>query len=159
MRAVLYYLYSEYIVFAPITSHYRHSSTTNGLKGAKARESHIKAYLTANPAFPAPVSPKAVYALAHKYELGPLKASIPAARARAFNQRIPPNPFLSQTIALERLRLDLTVSNILQELFSTFARPFSDPRSMMIKFTIAHWGKLRETKQWNDLVKKSRSKP
>lgn len=61
MRAILYYLYSDYIVFAPITN-------SRSKIGALVRH-----YLQQNPGYPKPVSPKSIYARAHKYGIEQLQ--------------------------------------------------------------------------------------
>ncbi|KDQ06908.1 hypothetical protein BOTBODRAFT_60362 [Botryobasidium botryosum FD-172 SS1] len=65
-RALLYYIYSDYIVFAPLSSLFEDQVD---------REKVIQTYVTPNPAYPVPVSCKSIYALAHKYELRALESA------------------------------------------------------------------------------------
>jgi len=67
MRAILYYIYSDYIVFAPLSSF---AQTTEDY-----RKSMVQAYLQINPTYPAPVSSKSVYAVAYKYEISVLQVA------------------------------------------------------------------------------------
>jgi len=84
-RAVLYYLYTGFISFAPLTSSFR-APTKNGRSRSSitdlsnlaeyrhlARELVVKEYMRKYSNRPSPVSPKSVYALAKKYDLHALE--------------------------------------------------------------------------------------
>ncbi|KDQ06909.1 hypothetical protein BOTBODRAFT_60363 [Botryobasidium botryosum FD-172 SS1] len=62
LRALLYYIYTEHIVFAPLSFPTPHRSDA------------IQAYLQLYPSHPVPVSCKSIYALAHKYEMPKLES-------------------------------------------------------------------------------------
>ncbi|KDQ07420.1 hypothetical protein BOTBODRAFT_609845 [Botryobasidium botryosum FD-172 SS1] len=66
-RAVIYYLYSEYIVFAPL------SSLSTG--SAYSQEEQIDAYMKEHPARPTPVSPTSAYVLAIKFQVPALQVA------------------------------------------------------------------------------------
>jgi len=123
VRAVLYYIYSEHIVFAPLSS----SISPDSAHGP--RRDMIRTYLQANPTYPAPVSAKSVYVLADKYELSALKE-----------------------LAWTYFKEQLTKENVLTELFSTFCRLYDGPRNLAIGLAGRNWAYLKGTEEWKQTV-------
>ncbi|KDQ07421.1 hypothetical protein BOTBODRAFT_60006 [Botryobasidium botryosum FD-172 SS1] len=128
VRAVLYYLYSEHIAFAPL------SSSLSTQSGADSRKDMIQAYLRANTAYPVPVSAKSVYALADIYEL----------------------PALTD-LAMLHFKKQLTKENVLTELFGTFCRLYDKPRDVAIKIAVANWAYLKETEKWGQIAEEAKA--
>ncbi|KDQ07422.1 hypothetical protein BOTBODRAFT_60007 [Botryobasidium botryosum FD-172 SS1] len=129
MRAVLYYIYSDHIAFAPLRS-------LPLLPSGNTRETVIQAYLKTNPVYPTPVSSKSVYALAHKYEISAL-----------------------QVVALHHYKLQITKSNVFTELFSAFCRLYEQPKTLAIEFAINNWGTLKDTSEWRKVVEEAKINP
>jgi len=143
-RAVLYYLYTDRIRFAPLSSTFLSSSspgtscegTANDsqgslgsvsrtgpsevLAGASSRREWIQDWIRENPGHPYPCSAKAVYKLADKLGLVELKA-------RAF----------------EHITKSLTVENVPYEVFSTFSATFEVVRKVEVKYFLDHWTEIR----------------
>ncbi|KAK4703084.1 hypothetical protein P7C70_g3131, partial [Phenoliferia sp. Uapishka_3] len=80
------------------------------------------------PNLPAPASPKSVYRLAHLLEL----------------------PKLTQ-LALDAITSQLTVDNIIQELFSETSGDFEDVRELLVSFAINNRVNLRTKATWGDI--------
>jgi len=127
IRAVLYYLYTEYIVFAPPSSYY---------SSKQSRTDTIQGYLRRDPMCPVPVSPKSVYAVAHKYEIPVLQA-----------------------LALDHFDRHITHANVFTELFGTTCRLYTEPREKVIAFAVRNWRSLCERKEWKETVEEAKSKP
>jgi len=144
-RAVLYYLYTDRIRFAPLSSSFLSScssgticatpndsqgslasATRSGpaevLSGATSRREWIQDWIRGNPGQPLPCSAKAVYRLADKLGLSELKA-------RAF----------------EHITKSLTVENVPYEVFSTFSATFEVVRKVEVKYFLDHWTEIRSS--------------
>ncbi|KAI0263963.1 hypothetical protein BC834DRAFT_924778 [Gloeopeniophorella convolvens] len=144
-RAVLYYLYTDRIRFAPLSSTFLSvapaaagAQTPNDSQaslgnvaraagppeahagGASSRREWIQEWVRGNPGLPAPCSAKAVYRLADKLGLVELKA-------RAF----------------EHITKSLTVENVPYEVFSTFSATFEVVRKVEVKYFLDHWSDIR----------------
>ncbi|KAF8463227.1 hypothetical protein DFH94DRAFT_786983 [Russula ochroleuca] len=155
-RAVLYYLYTDRIRFAPLSSSFLSSSSSGTsceetpndsqgslgtvnrtgpsevLAGASSRREWIQDYIRGNPGHPLPCSAKAVYRLADKLGLVELKA-------RAF----------------EHITKSLTVENVPYEVFSTFSATFEVVRKVEVKYFLDHWTEIRSSdamrKVWHQI--------
>ncbi|KIJ62629.1 hypothetical protein HYDPIDRAFT_182673 [Hydnomerulius pinastri MD-312] len=147
-RAVLYYIYTDVIVFAPLSSSFTASassgrsatlavaasqapsdSQSNLLDGQKApthvdnptsRREWIKKWQQTRPDRPAPCSAKAVYRLADKLGLLELKER-----------------------AYQHIQKSLSVENIPYEVFSPFSATFADVRKVQVSYFLEHWGDIR----------------
>ncbi|KAG8994773.1 hypothetical protein FRB94_012564 [Tulasnella sp. JGI-2019a] len=147
MRAVLYYLYTDFITFAPLTScfHNIHPFPARTSKTPRteainaedeaierrrlaARNAVVGEYMQNHPCRPVPVSPKSVYAIAKKYE-------IPALETQAL---------IRITTVSER---DPIVA--ISELFSPFSRVHGSARIPQLETVIASWENVvRRSGEW-----------
>ncbi|KAG2151344.1 hypothetical protein DEU56DRAFT_777393 [Suillus clintonianus] len=147
-RAVLYYIYTDVIVFAPISSSFGSTaqkkaptvvstaqapsdSQSNLLDVPKSggstetptsRREWIRKWQQAHPGRPSPCSAKAVYRLADKLGLLDLKER-----------------------AYQHIQKSLTVDNIPYEVFSPFSATFQDVRKVQVNFFLEHWGDIRSS--------------
>ncbi|KAG2112321.1 uncharacterized protein F5147DRAFT_81048 [Suillus discolor] len=147
-RAVLYYIYTDVIVFAPISSSFNSTaqkkpptivstaqapsdSQSNLLDLPKAgsstetptsRREWIRKWQQNHPGRPSPCSAKAAYRLADKLGLLDLKER-----------------------AYQHIQKSLTVDNIPYEVFSPFSATFSDVRKVQVSFFLEHWGDIRSS--------------
>ncbi|KAJ9109870.1 hypothetical protein QFC19_001849 [Naganishia cerealis] len=155
-QALIYYLYTDEITFAPLASTFipneaesadrpvsRTSQTLIPLRstpftntttalwndGIAGRKQWIKMWLTEREAnenwpdnAPKPCSAKAIFRLADKMDLPPL-------RQRAFQH------IVSQ----------LTVQNIPYEVFSQFSATYEDVRKVEVNFFLQHWNEIRSS--------------
>ncbi|KAG8860079.1 hypothetical protein FRB96_004102 [Tulasnella sp. 330] len=148
MRAVLYYLYTDFITFAPLTScfHNIHPFAPKSIKNPRtdssnasdeaierrrldARNAVVGQYMQQHPCRPVPVSPKSVYAIAKKYE-------IPALETQAL---------IRITTVSER---DPIVA--INELFSPFSRVHASARQPQLATVIASWENVvRRSAEWD----------
>ncbi|KAL4080742.1 hypothetical protein J3A83DRAFT_4084952 [Scleroderma citrinum] len=145
-KAVLYYIYTDVIVFAPLSSSFtasvlqqRHTATapthspsesqSNLVDNQKAsthvenpttRREWIKRWQQNHSAQPPPCSAKAVYRLADKLGLLELKER-----------------------AYQYIQKSLSVDNIPYEVFSPFSAAFPDIRRVQVHFFLEHWGDVR----------------
>jgi len=145
-RSVLYYIYTDNIVFAPLSSSFINHTTLDQsvpttstgqsegsgnvrasqsidsavISGAKSRREWIKVWENCNPGMPSPCSAKAVYRLADRLDLGDLKQ-------RAFQ-------FIIKS---------LTVENVPYEVFSTFSAAFGEVRKVQVKYFLDNWSAIR----------------
>lgn len=145
-RAVLYYLYTDRIRFAPLSSSFLSSCSPGATceqipndsqaslgpvtrtgsadvnAGASSRREWIQDWERGNPGHPVPCSAKAVYRLADKLGLAELKS-------RAF----------------EHITKSLTVENVPYEVFSTFSATFEVVRKVEVKYFLDHWAEIRSS--------------
>ncbi|KAJ3535861.1 hypothetical protein NM688_g6921 [Phlebia brevispora] len=138
-RAVLYYIYTDTITFAPLASSfpsYTMSTSTSSIntgsaQGSKSfsligepstRREWLRAWEARHPDKPRPSSAKAVYRLADKLDLQDLKE-------RAFQHIIK----------------SLTVENVAYETFSHFSAAFDDVRKVEINYFLEHWAEIRDS--------------
>ncbi|CED83348.1 TRAF-like [Phaffia rhodozyma] len=135
--ALLYYLYTDSIAFAPLTSSFiplsavtNHVDTSGATVGSASSESHpsklrrlwIEDWSKMNPERPEPVSPKSMYVLADKIGLEELKS-----------------------LSFEHIILNLTVQNIPHECFSAFSASFDDVRKTQVAFFLKNWAEIKRT--------------
>ncbi|KAF8073868.1 hypothetical protein FPV67DRAFT_1479610 [Lyophyllum atratum] len=145
--ALLYYLYTDAIVFAPLSSSFivknrpsttiasisSQPSTPSDAQGhtttqkrsvqqdsATSRREWIQEWQINNPGRPAPCSAKAAYRLADRFGLRELKER-----------------------ASQHIFKSLTVDNIAYEVFSPFAAAFDEIRQVQVNFFLAHWKDIR----------------
>ncbi|KAJ2935132.1 hypothetical protein H1R20_g1985, partial [Candolleomyces eurysporus] len=158
-KAILYYIYTDTIVFAPLSSSFSHSklrsppsgtpvvgpaseSSNNVLGGPKrnagdgptTRAEWIVEWTKDNPGRPAPCSAKAVYRVADKLDLGELKER-----------------------ASKHIFKSLTVDNIAYEVFSPFAATFEEVRKVEIEFFLNHWHEIRASESMRTVWHQIRS--
>ncbi|KAI6030871.1 hypothetical protein F5J12DRAFT_803519 [Pisolithus orientalis] len=145
-KAVLYYLYTDVIVFAPFSSSFiafplqQKRGATTSAQGASESQSSlvdnqkvpvhvenpttrrewIKRWQQNHPTQPAPCSAKAVYRLADKLGLLELKER-----------------------ASQHIQKSLSVENIPYEVFSPFSATFPDIRKVQVKYFLEHWAEVR----------------
>jgi len=144
---LLYYIYTDTIVFAPLSSSFISArddtpaspmstlpSTPAEPQGhmiaskrnampeftAASRRGWIKEWMRNNPGRPAPCSPKAAYRLADRLGLRELKER-----------------------ASQHIFKSLTVDNIAYEVFSPFAATFDEIRQVQVNFFLTHWQDIR----------------
>ncbi|KAF8272793.1 hypothetical protein EI94DRAFT_1677513 [Lactarius quietus] len=159
-RAVLYYLYTDRIRFAPLSSSFLSSSSPGATceqnlnesqaslgpvtrtgsaevnAGASSRREWIQEWARGNPGHPVPCSAKAVYRLADKLGLAELKS-------RAFEAGV----FVLLGVYLlthaQHITKSLTVENVPYEVFSTFSATFEVVRKVEVKYFLDHWAEIR----------------
>ncbi|KAG6918337.1 hypothetical protein DXG01_015196 [Tephrocybe rancida] len=139
--ALLYYLYTDIIVFAPLSSSFisktpieaapdtvqsptpsEDASTQKNSpeETATSRRQWVKEWKEDYPDRPSPCSAKAMYRLADRIDLPELKAR-----------------------ASQHIVKSLTVDNIAYEIFTPFAATFDEIRKVEVDFFLAHWKDIR----------------
>jgi len=143
--AMLYYIYTDNVVFAPLSSSFL--TTSSGISNSPAeslpsstecsnqtigsrrvsipepalsRAEWIRDWTESNPGRPAPCSAKAMYRVADRLNLHELKER-----------------------AAQHIIKSLTVDNIAYEAFSPFAAAFEEVRKVEIDFFLTHWHEIR----------------
>ena len=121
MCAVLLYLQTGHIKFAPIRSSYALSHDEVVTKRSALRTKSLKKH----PTLPPPVSPKSVYRLAHLLERDEL-----------------------EKMALDSFASDLTISGAADELFSPVSLAYDKLRKVVFDFAVKNWKEVRATETW-----------
>ncbi|BEI90280.1 uncharacterized protein CcaverHIS019_0303500 [Cutaneotrichosporon cavernicola] len=128
--AVLFWLYTDVVYFAPLASSFGDPKTTTETSPRSRREwtaqwlaeRGMTHETGEGPVGPRPVSAKAVYRLADKLDL-------PALKLRAFQH------IISQ----------LTPYNIPAEVFSRFSSMFDDVRKVQLVYFLKHWAEIKKS--------------
>ncbi|KAH8923636.1 hypothetical protein BT69DRAFT_1350014 [Atractiella rhizophila] len=141
-KAVLYYLFSSTIEFAPLSSlaearrivgvaslHGTDVGTTKGRKKLKRKRGDEDAVqdtmargMEQGKEDIVPVSPKSVFKIAHAYEMESLKAA-----------------------ALQNIAAQLTPHNVLLELLSNCSNTYEEIRDVHIRYLVKHWASVRSS--------------
>ncbi|KAF8158296.1 hypothetical protein B0H34DRAFT_708202 [Crassisporium funariophilum] len=145
-RAMLYYIYTDNVVFAPLSSSFLTATPNISATPAESlpstpsegpsqglgvryfsmhetslsRTEWIREWMRNNPGRPAPCSAKAMYRVADRLDLWELKER-----------------------AAQHILKSLTVENIAYEVFSPFAATFEAIRKVEIEFFLSHWHDIR----------------
>ncbi|GAA5902960.1 hypothetical protein JCM6882_009655 [Rhodosporidiobolus microsporus] len=128
--AVLVYLYSHHISFAPLLSTFRTSSKARAF-ASPSRASSVTKIIKAHPALPPPTSPKSVYRLAHLLDLADLAS-----------------------LALENLASQLTPQNAAYELYSDVATCYPAVRDVVLDYVVERWSEVKEAKATKEMEEK-----
>ncbi|PWN34713.1 uncharacterized protein FA14DRAFT_160202 [Meira miltonrushii] len=161
-KALLYFLYTDTIEFAPLTSSFLPADVTadtgsNNLlsssgrsrrrgdvgslveemaKAHRRRKAVIETYCERNPGKPSPCSAKAMYRLADKLDIPDLKKR-----------------------AQEHIAMSLTVHNIVWETFSGYNTQFPDICDMEIDFLLKHWSQVKRSNAIKSIFQRSNNLP
>ncbi|KAL4261729.1 MATH domain-containing protein [Pleurotus pulmonarius] len=152
-HAVLYWLYTDWIVFAPLSSSFSlpHDDTASPVTPtgnahqtvvqgntpsagnprsvlATSRRQWIAQWMESNPGKLRPCSAKAVYRIADRLNLVELKER-----------------------ASQHIYKSLTADNIAYEVFSPFAAAFDDIRKFEVDFFLKNWATIRDSKAMRDV--------
>ncbi|KAG6833432.1 hypothetical protein H0H87_006798 [Tephrocybe sp. NHM501043] len=160
-KALLYYLYTDIVTFAPLMSSFTSQSQTsvdapekapatppvdssnqknNSQDIAITRRQWIQEWKEDYPDRPHPCSAKAMYRLADRIDLPELKARA----AQVISIRCVSNLLNEVLILLSKhIVKSLSVDNIAYEIFSPFAAAFDDIRKIEVDYFLAHWREIR----------------
>ncbi|PWN54318.1 hypothetical protein IE53DRAFT_216250 [Violaceomyces palustris] len=120
-RRVIFWLETDQIVFAPLSSDDDLINDSGGGGGGSLRrERFIDDFRTVHPSHPDPASAKSIYRLAVTYDLPELR-----------------------DLAFDFIRSQLKPSNVLRELFSPFSLKFEPVKELELDFAIRHWHEVR----------------
>ncbi|EAU85915.2 hypothetical protein CC1G_02938 [Coprinopsis cinerea okayama7 len=157
-KAILYWLYTGHIVFAPLSSSFNRkeketasvaspttpaadaATSSNQLPGAKrteapaSRAEWIAEWVKEFPGRPEPCSAKAVYRVADKIDIPELKER-----------------------AAQHIVKSLTVHNIAYEVFSPFSAVFDEIRKVEINFFLNHWHEIRSSESMVEVWRQIRT--
>ncbi|GAA5974116.1 hypothetical protein JCM11641_003445 [Rhodosporidiobolus odoratus] len=128
--AVLVWLDSHHIAFAPLLSSFRTSGKSR-VEASSARSTAVSKLLKDTHLLPSASSPKSIYRLAHLLELKDLCH-----------------------LALENLRTQLTPENGAFELYSDVATCYSEFRDVVLEFAVENWDKVKEAKATKEMEEK-----
>ncbi|KAI5480475.1 BTB/POZ-like domain containing protein [Pseudohyphozyma bogoriensis] len=141
-RAVLNWIYTGHIDFAPLSSTFTYPSSPSSPPSSASsassslsppqpqpqpqihtRSSHLFTFRTQNPLLPLPVSPKSVFRLSHFLEMPELRR-----------------------IALAAYKGQLTASNVAFELFDGAAASYEEIKEACLDVAMDHWDEVRASK-------------
>ncbi|KAG8901908.1 hypothetical protein FRB99_005011 [Tulasnella sp. 403] len=142
-RAFLYFLYTGFMSFAPLTSSLEaplkdESPTALEQRRLNTRNDLVGEYMRRYPNRPLPVSPKSVYAVAKKYE-------VPALEAQALSRidsAIVGHPLVAVT-----------------ELFSAFSRVHDSVKELQLQQVIDHWDNIVISREWAMVSGRGKTQP
>ncbi|GAA5826163.1 hypothetical protein JCM11251_007189 [Rhodosporidiobolus azoricus] len=129
-HAVLVWLQSRYIAFAPLTSSFHVSGTPHDDAGAE-RAVMVAEFSKDRGDLPPLVSPKSVYRLAHLLDLSELSS-----------------------LALANLASQLTPENAAYELYSDVATSYPDIKATVLDYVVGNWNKVKEAKATKEMEEK-----
>ncbi|KAK0551824.1 hypothetical protein OC846_003095 [Tilletia horrida] len=157
-RALLHFLYTDTVNFAPLTSSFlpadmsidelggfpstdRDSSTADKFalemhKAHKKRQEVIDSFCSQNPQKPMPCSSKAMYKLADKLHIEDLRKR-----------------------AQDHIASSLTVHCIVYEVFGNFTMRFADIRKMEIEFLLKHWDQVKRSSAMKTIFSRAAAHP
>ncbi|GAA5894791.1 uncharacterized protein JCM6883_002210 [Sporobolomyces salmoneus] len=124
------------IEFAPLRSTfiYPSASAANRAENPRSRSELLsKAMSNSLPRVPSPVSPKSMYRLAHFLEL---------------------NGDLG-TLALSNFASQLTVENVMYELYTDVASKYTEIQDIAFSFAVKHWSSVRKTQAYKDVLQRA----
>lgn len=126
-RAVLLYLSTGFVQFAPLASSFAAAPVPREARTASLRQIHLE-----DVRLPVPASPKSVYRLAHILNLEQLKS-----------------------MALRFVRDEaLTVSTAPAELFFELARDKVEWRTMILDWIMERWDEVEGSERWTAMMQK-----
>ncbi|BGO92223.1 hypothetical protein NBRC10512_000955 [Rhodotorula toruloides] len=122
-RAVLAYLRTGFIAFAPLSSTLPVPDETD----ISTRKSRIEAAISARSSLPYPVSPKSIYRLAHLLEIAPL-----------------------QTLCLANLSKQLTINCAPAELFTDMCVCYDAWRNVVLDYIVKNCDAVTKSAGWTE---------
>ncbi|GAA5902955.1 hypothetical protein JCM6882_009652 [Rhodosporidiobolus microsporus] len=131
--AVLVYLYSHHISFAPLLSTFRTSGESRR-DASPARSSALTSLTdtSSDALLPPPVSPKSVYRLAHLLDLADLSS-----------------------LALANFASQLTPQNAAYELYSDVATCYPAVRDVVLDFVVERWSEVKDERATKEMEVKA----
>lgn len=120
-RAVLCWIYTSHIDFAPLASTYPPPISTSASEPVTRRD-FFTSFAESHPLLPLPASPKSVYRLAHFLEIPDL-----------------------QELALASIKAQIRVSNVATELFGDLSMKYEKVQELELDFAVANWKAVRES--------------
>ncbi|GAA5894884.1 uncharacterized protein JCM6883_002243 [Sporobolomyces salmoneus] len=133
--ALLCWIGTGEIEFAPLRSTFQYPFASGpSAEPIPARaETLLEDIAVSLPRNPIPVSPKSIYRLAHFLELeGELSS-----------------------LALSNFESQLTVENVMYELYTDVASKYHELRDVAIAFAIKHWSKVLKTRAYKDVLQRA----
>lgn len=127
-RAVLIFLLSGHIEFAPLLSTHRVATHPASKEAPASRHQAIRVSVGRVVGLPVPASPKSVYRLARLLQLDQL-----------------------ERLALREIGTQLTVENVAYELFSDVAGVYEDVREMLLQFAVENWAAVKDTASMQEM--------
>ncbi|BGP48985.1 hypothetical protein JCM10450v2_004864 [Rhodotorula kratochvilovae] len=124
-RAVLRYLETGFIRFAPLSS----AAQSNGPSAILTRVEYIETARKYDPALPTPTSPKSTYRLAHLLQLEHL-----------------------QQLCLAHLSGTLTAHSAAHELFDDAAVCYEDWRKVILTYVVKNWNSVSQSSSWKETL-------
>lgn len=124
MNAVLLYLATGHIEFAPLTSLL--SMLEEDVSAA--RRAILDKHALEHPTLPPPVSPKSVYRLAHLLQLAEL-----------------------QQLALDTISSGLTIEGAARELFSPVSIAYAEVKKVILDHVVENWEEVQASESWAEM--------
>ena len=128
MNAVLLYLMTGHIEFAPLNS----LLETRSQYETGSRQALLDKHVTNYPTLPPPVSPKSVYRLAHLLQRQEL-----------------------QQLALDAHSTSLTIEGAARELFGPVSIAYADVKKVVLDYVVENWEDVRASESWKEMRAKA----
>ncbi|GAA5894519.1 uncharacterized protein JCM6883_002126 [Sporobolomyces salmoneus] len=121
--AVLLWISTRYISFAPLRSQFPDSQSTSEDSPCVQRQKAVqKMKQESKPGLPIPVSPKSVYRLAHFLELSDVQA-----------------------LALEKFKSQLTTQGAIEELYGDVSCSYPEVQAIVLEFVVNNWNSVKSS--------------
>lgn len=137
-KAVLVWLQTSYISFAPLSSLCAEAEQPawlaqepTGVQAKATRHEILQRAHDKSPSLPLSVSPKSVYRLAHFFEIPPLRQ-----------------------LALSEIQQQLSASNCATELFSETTILYEEVSSVILDFVAVNWSTVKASKSMKEVERK-----
>ncbi|GAA6030019.1 hypothetical protein JCM8097_009217 [Rhodosporidiobolus ruineniae] len=130
--AVLVWLQSRYIAWAPLYSSFRLDGEPRSSVSPMRISAVTERVLGSDDSLPPPVSPRSVYRLAHLLELDELAS-----------------------LSLDNLRSQLTPFNAAYELYSSVSTCYPAVRDVVLDYAVANWDKVKTAPATEEMEKKA----
>lgn len=116
LRAVLGWIYSSHIEFAPMLSSFSPDKYVSRDEARAERNDKLRQFIAEHPGLPLPSSPKSIYRAAHLLHLPELKR-----------------------LALESIRAQLKPASVAYELLGDVSTCYEEVRDAELDFAVKHW--------------------
>jgi hypothetical protein len=126
--ALLLWLQSRHISFAPLVSTYRSDGKSRASAFSAHSLSNLASISSSSDLLPPPVSPRSVYRLAHFLEINELA-----------------------DLALSDFRSQLRPETVAYELYSDVSSAYSTVRDIALDYTVDHWKVVKESPALKDI--------
>ncbi|KAH7920470.1 hypothetical protein BV22DRAFT_1039810 [Leucogyrophana mollusca] len=150
-RAVLYYIYTDVIIFAPLSSSFNPASRPPKLSetlvtapaSSESQSNLLDGQKAATQADPLVTVPSSRRDWIKRWQQSHPERPAPCSAKAVYRLADKLDLVELKERASQHIQRSLTVGNIPYEVFSPFSATFSDVRKVQVSFFLEHWGEIR----------------